>query len=170
MSPRLLLFATVLVGCVPPDDDACPAGQQACDDTCVPAGLTCCGYGNGEVCPGDMACGTSSADPCVPFGGATVVEIQGTDQPCPDFVPNPVSVRTGEPLSFTNLTTVMRTVVGREGPPPWPISSATPWASMQPGESSGSIAFDSAGTYSFATTTHLGSCDTRWGQLFVTVN
>jgi hypothetical protein len=168
-----LVLATLLAaaGCTPKDDgDACEANEDVCDGVCVPAGAVCCGNGDGAICPPGYECGTFE-DPCIPIGGEAglLITISG-GAPCPDFSPNPSSVSVGEPFSFTNQTSETVTIVGRQASPPWPIDSGLPWTSLAPGETSGGLAFDTAGNYSYASTTHLGSCDTRWGELFVTVD
>lgn len=64
------LVLSLEAGCSSAAAERCPSGEVLCDDACVPAGVVCCGYGNGAICPAGHTCGTSAAQPCVAAGGA----------------------------------------------------------------------------------------------------
>jgi hypothetical protein len=47
--------------------DPCP-GQAVCDNSCMPVGDVCCGYGNGDYCPSNDVC---VGNLCYPAGGSS---------------------------------------------------------------------------------------------------
>lgn len=171
----LTVFVLALGACQTQTEEACPSGEQLCDDSCVPTSLVCCGYGNGAVCPAGYTCGTSASAPCLGIS-ATVITINPPEASCSvmcrsggcpvTFSPNPASVAVGDQVYWVSHDAEPHILMNES-------TGDTPITTVPANGMSGTLTFSQPGTYVYGAidcedpqfTGYLAS-----GQLVVTVN
>jgi plastocyanin len=108
-----------------------------------------------------LACTDATATTAPPSVVITLFPASGASGTCVVASPDPASIRAGQSVAFRNGTSVTHTVIA-DGP-------NTPWTTIAPGETSGSIEFSLAATRKY----YVQSCGNASGNLHtlvVTVN